>query len=664
MGSVYLAEDTELQRSVALKVPKFSQSERPEVVDRFYREARAAATLQHRNICTLHDVGQTEGLHYLTMAYIEGRTLAELIRPDKPLPERQVAILVRKLALALDEAHRQGILHRDLKPSNILIDRHREPVIMDFGLAKRVGADEDHLTKAGKILGTAAFMSPEQVETPESIGPAADVYSLGVILYQLLTGRLPFDGPPASVIGQLLMKEPEPVESLRPEVSPQLAEICRKAMAKRVDERYASMAKLAADLAEYLQRASTGASLANRSTPDAALASFLQTVAEPIPTRPHEPSAQLFIGREKRVTLKVQRAIASIVRRPMVVLAAGGFAAAVVLLGLALAPLPREAIFPRTEDQIDPAAHHGGDSPRQVFHGESNWQRPVAPPLAAIAPFDAARARKHQQAWADYLRVPVEQEVALAGNVKLTMVLIPPGEFVMGSPAEERIRFLEEARAAGDRWTVDRIPAEGPQHRVRITRPYFLGKYEITQAQWEAVMGNNPSRFTDTPSLPVERVSWDHVQPFLAKLNEYGKAQRMKFALPTEAQWEYACRAGTTTPWHCGEDEAKLQEYAWFNGNSGGKPHSVGELLENAFGLHDMHGNVWEWCQDGYDEGYYGRSPLEDPSGVPQASHRVYRGGSWINGAGVCRSAIRGGIVPAYRISILGFRVALVPSGK
>ncbi len=254
MGSVYLADDTQLKRRVALKIPKFAANERPEVIQRFYREAQAAATLQHRNICTVHDVGQSEGLHYLTMAYIEGRTLAELIRPDKPLPERQVAILVRKLALALDEAHRQGILHRDLKPSNILIDRQREPVIMDFGLAKRVGADEDHLTKTGAILGTAAFMSPEQVETPESIGPAADVYSLGVILYQLLTGRLPFDGPPASVIGQLLIKEPEPVESLRPEVSPQLAEICRKAMAKRIDERYASMAEFASVLTDYLRQ--------------------------------------------------------------------------------------------------------------------------------------------------------------------------------------------------------------------------------------------------------------------------------------------------------------------------------------------------------------------------------------------------------------------------
>ncbi|HUT94002.1 MAG TPA: SUMF1/EgtB/PvdO family nonheme iron enzyme [Thermoguttaceae bacterium] len=283
---------------------------------------------------------------------------------------------------------------------------------------------------------------------------------------------------------------------------------------------------------------------------------------------------------------------------------------------------------------------------------------PADAPAPAIAPFNAAQPKKHQEVWAGYLGMPVEQDVDLGDGVKVTVVLIPPGEFVMGSTAEEQARFLEEARAAADQWAIERIPTEGPQHRVRITRPFYLGKYEVTQAQWEAVMGSNPSRFTDDPSHPVEQVSWDDVQPFLAKLNESRKSQGMKFALPTEAQWEYACRAGTTTAWHCGNDEAKLQEYAWFNMNSGGKTHPVGELLANGFGLYDMLGNAWEWCADWYGAEYYAQSPADDPSGPSAGSHRVHRGGGWLYHARRCRSANRDYNSPDYRRDYLGFRLA------
>jgi len=280
----------------------------------------------------------------------------------------------------------------------------------------------------------------------------------------------------------------------------------------------------------------------------------------------------------------------------------------------------------------------------------------VPPP--AVAPFDAAAAKIHQQAWADYLGLPVERDIALPGGEKLTMVLIPPGEFLMGSSEEEKAHFLKEAKAENDRYTIDLLPQQGPQHRVRITKPFYLGKYEVTQSQWQAVVGDKPSQFKDNPTHPVEQVSWEDVQAFLSKVNAAGKTQRMKFILPTEAQWEYACRAGTTTFWLSGNREASLGEHAWFSENSEKKTHPVGQLRPNGFGLYDMHGNVWEWCADWHHGGYYANSPVDDPSGPPTGSHRVNRGGSWMNSSRSCRTAMRTDLSPGVRNHTVGFRLA------
>src|SRR5262249_16690306 len=157
------------------------------------------------------------------MAYIEGRPLSELIRDGKPLPPRPAAALVRKLAVALAEAHRHGVIHRDLKPSNVMVNRRKEPVIMDFGLARRVNRGEERLTQAGALLGTPAYMPPEQVSGDvEAMGPACDIYSLGVMLYEMLTGQLPFQGPLGAVFGQILTQQPEAPSKLRPELDADL----------------------------------------------------------------------------------------------------------------------------------------------------------------------------------------------------------------------------------------------------------------------------------------------------------------------------------------------------------------------------------------------------------------------------------------------------------
>jgi serine/threonine protein kinase len=254
MGAVYLAHDTQLDRRVAVKIPTVAPGDAA-ALQRFFREAQAAATLAHPSLCPVYDAGQIDGVYYLTMAYIEGKPLATFIRPGQQLPERTVAAVVRQLALAMQAAHDKGVIHRDLKPANIMITPTKRPVIMDFGLARRiVGAGEVRLTQSGAILGTPAYMPPEQVNGDlKAMGPCCDIYSLGVILYELLTGRLPFEGPLGALIAQIVLDAPPPPSRFRSALDSRLEAICLKALAKEPANRFASMKEFAAALAAYLR---------------------------------------------------------------------------------------------------------------------------------------------------------------------------------------------------------------------------------------------------------------------------------------------------------------------------------------------------------------------------------------------------------------------------
>ncbi len=257
MGAVYLAQDSQLGRQVALKVPFFKASESPQRVERFVREARSAAILEHPNICTVFDAGQIDGRPFITMAFLAGKPLEKAIDPEVPMPQVRAAEIVHKIALALEHAHRKGIVHRDLKPANIMLAASGEPVVMDFGLAKRVADVDPHeakLTRLGGLLGTPSYMSPEQVKGEVSaIGPATDVYALGVLLFEMLTGNTPYSGSMGVVMAQILAAPVPPVKEFRADVDPRLDAICRKAMAKNPAERFPSMAALANVLGFYLK---------------------------------------------------------------------------------------------------------------------------------------------------------------------------------------------------------------------------------------------------------------------------------------------------------------------------------------------------------------------------------------------------------------------------
>jgi len=248
----------------------------------------------------------------------------------------------------------------------------------------------------------------------------------------------------------------------------------------------------------------------------------------------------------------------------------------------------------------------------------------------------------------------------ITNTLGMKLVLIPSGEFLMGSPDSDS----------------EALDDEKPQHRVRTMRPFYLGVTEVTQGQYRALNNENPSRFKGSDDLPVENVSWDDAIAFCNKLSEREGLKPYYqlgtgapsggdgYRLPTEAEWEYACRGGNTTRYSFGDDATRLAEFGWYQGNSDRKTHPVGQKGPNAWGLYDMHGNVWEWCGDGYKTSYYKESPPTDPSGASQAALRVLRGGSWSSRPRFARSALRYGYTPALRRDDVGFRVARVQSGR
>ena len=627
MGAVYIAKDTQLDRDVALKIPKFSPDDKVSI-EWFYREARSMATIHHPNLCPVFDVGVIDNIHYMSMAYIEGRPLTDYVKSDKPIQARQVAAVVRKIAVALEEAHRSGIVHRDLKPDNIMINTRKEPVIMDFGLARRENPNEGQLTKTGQIMGTPSYMAPEQVEgNNELIGPRTDVYALGVIMYQMLCGELPFKGVVTRVLAKIITEQPPAPSEIQADVDPELERICLKAKDRVPDKRYSSAAELANDLKKYLAGSTSGDTVRRAKSAsktgkevtqtdqlaneyfDAAPASYsagelaneYQLVdeyeeVEYVPYRSRQKTSDSK-GKSKSKKSKLRKnkgrkkgALAWI--DPLWMKVGGGVAACLVMTALFF-------MFNGGGDN-SPGFSGGSEDPTIGSAGQ-----PMPEPLSV-------------------------------NSIGMRFVSIQAGTFTMG-----------EGETA---------------HQVTLTQAFHLGQCEVTQGQYERVMGNNPSYFSptgdgnqkvsgiDTSQLPVTDVTWNLAVEFCRTLSELPeeKSAGHVYRLPTEAEWEYACRAGTTTKYSFGNSQSELGDYAWYRGNSGKTTHPVGGKKPNPWGLYDMQGNAWEWCSR------YSGGRLTGPS---SGSIRMIRGGSWDDDSDDCRSAIRYENSPDYRRDHLSFRV-------
>jgi formylglycine-generating enzyme required for sulfatase activity len=262
----------------------------------------------------------------------------------------------------------------------------------------------------------------------------------------------------------------------------------------------------------------------------------------------------------------------------------------------------------------------------------------------------------------------------LTNSLSMTLLGIGPGSFLIGSSKDQMDQLMRLFPDSKREW----FDREQPQHTVRITRAFYLGRHQVTQGQYQAVMGNNPGYFKGSDDLPVENVSWLDAVAFCNKLSEHEKQRPFYrvdgnevamlggngYRLPTEAEWEYACRAGSATLYPFGDDPGTLGEHAWYAKNSGSKTHRIGQKRPNAWGLHDMLGNVCEWCADWYEADYYASSPPADPMGATRAAYRVFRGGSWSGGPSVCRAGARSRFEPGSRNGSLGFRLALSLSDR
>jgi serine/threonine protein kinase/formylglycine-generating enzyme required for sulfatase activity len=718
MGTVYLAEDTQLRRQIALKTPQFAGDIQRELLERFYREARAAATLRHPCICPVYDVGDIDGKHYITMAYIEGRPLSDFVNPAVPQTAAQILIVVGKIAQALQEAHDHGIVHRDLKPANIMIDRRGEPVIMDFGLARQAQQPDDlHLTQTGVIMGSPAYMSPEQVEADsEKIGPAADQYSLGVILYELLTGRVPFRGSLASVMGQIVSQAPTPPRELCPGLDPRIDAVCLKMMAKNPADRFPSLSAVSQAVAAIVRNSSAqpaprrGAGkgrvrwLMAAVAPLAMLAAvilYLRMGKTTIEIEVNDPNVQVALqdstikvtgpAREiitvepgeneltithgdlkfKTANFRLEKGDKQIVRIKLV-----GSEVAATLGDKDLRVLPLQANAKPNESTVaksDAQPPSAADTTGTQAHSSRAKGKPIhdASGLFLLAsPFGAPLAQRAEEAWSRQLKVPIET----INSIGMKLKLLPPGQFMMG-------------------------PYEG--HFVRITHPCYFGVYEVTRGQFAqfvaathfltlaedapgAIILENAEQptkwlpagmstwrdpgFPQEDDHPVVQIAWNDAVSFCEWLS---KKEGKKYRLPTEAEWEYACRAGTMSRYYNGSDLEAVTEIAnvadasamkvfprWNESvkSSDGYVYTspVGRFRPNNFGLFDMIGNAAEWCSDRYDADYIKHSPMDDPQGPDSGDSRVGRGGGFSRVSG---SRYRYYGVDTFRRPDWGFRV-------
>ena len=637
MGQVWKANDG--KRAVALKLlpPEFrGNADAIAQVDEAFQVVHA---LTHQHICkTLGRFDDPQYGPFLVLDYIPGIRLSQFQKQgdyaQRRVPLEIVVQILRPVAEALGYAHQkyfqhddreqQGVLHRDVKPDNILIVVRdgiiRDVLLIDFGLAAEIrNTINKHTNGSADSRGTRHYMSPEQLKGKRHLWDGrTDQYSLAVVAYELLAGHLPFDcDDEFSLMLAITQEPPDPIDGLTDDVNAAL----QRGLAKDKTARFSSCV-------EFVQSLS---SIDSGPSPKS------------IDTPLHVASSDNGLpGRQGKYLLLLD--------------------APYVKNG------PRWAHFSWRDDGFcirtftEPERRHQGaekaidvwnaateriQATDELYHtsvddpSNTEWWKAT---LTALAP-------KRIYVPTGKLGTGVKAgdiEILRFNNIEVPFCWCPPGKFKMGSPQTEVGRGADE-----------------DQVDVELTRGFWMGQSAVTQELYEAVMQTNPSGFKGM-RRPVEQVTWDEASLFCQKLDTKWKDSDMlpqgwTLTLPTEAEWEFACRAGTATAYSFGNSEADLSPYAWFDINADKATHDVGQKRPNPWGLFDMHGNVWEWCADWGDQKLTGG---KNPVGPSSGSIRVFRGGSWFYYASFCRSACRSRNLPGFRSRFLGMRVAGVPTSE
>jgi formylglycine-generating enzyme required for sulfatase activity/predicted Ser/Thr protein kinase len=594
MATVYKATQINLGREVALKIIHPNLVNDNESISRFYREARDLATLSHPSIVTVYDFGTEEGYHYISMEYLQGKNLTEVIRQEGRLDELKIVKYIAPIADALNHLHENGLIHRDIKSSNIFISSNDRAVLMDFGIAFH---QDKTISMSGAILGTVEYMSPEQAKG-EVIDGRSDIFSLGLVMYEAMTGRVPFysDNPTSTLYK--VVHEPPPAIPEDIKVSKELKSLVLSTLEKDVDQRPQNATVIydilnsIVTLSEINRRKSQdeGKQVFEKGTSTSS-GSSAEKQKKKSKTKPAESEGS--VGEKKKSKL-------------------GIFLALGVVLLLAASGYYYFAIYSNK-----PAV----DTSQLILLAKQ-----------AFGANDFVTAHKYyfKVATSDPKNVESKQMLTecilklWSTYITPTLVTIPAGTFAMGNDA------------GGD--------DEKPQHNVTLSS-FQLGKTEITNKQFVVFLNamdcsstgsiNNTTVINlsknksivfengvfkvgaDAENLPVTGISWNGADLFCKTF--FGR-------LPTEAEWEYAACAGTNYIFSGSND---LNEIAWYTDNSSGKLNNVGTKKPNAFGIYDLTGNAWEWCNDFFDPGYYKRSLPQNPAGPETGDTKVIRGGDF-----------------------------------
>jgi serine/threonine protein kinase len=637
MGIVYRGHHLDFNIDVAVKVlDPILAKENPSLIKRFQQEARSAALINHQNVIRVFTIGESEGLHYIVMEFVEGETTSQRVQRKGPLDIAEALQIVVESTRGLAAAHKAGMVHRDVKPDNILISPEGDVKLADLGLAKSAAA-EGGMTHTGAVLGTPRYMPLEQWKSVKTAGPPADVYSMGATLWFLLVGRNAIDGEGTFEILERVSNHEFPDLAIaRPDVPAEIVDIVRRSTQKLPEDRYPSAIELldALETVTLAQKVSLadkgcGSKVATKVLVSPPPKKSPEPATKPTPPPTPAPSPPP-VAKEK-------------------------------LQALSVSDLPKATPAPKPAPVQSKAEYIGGLIGFTLIVGGIAywvWTQFLSSSLGDM--------------FSSGLELGADWTVP---DVALEMNWIDAGKFEMGVSSEAssvmseadyqsrlasaRLASVSESGELNDLYELMQLRAT--PHNVTLADGYWLGVYEVTQKQWIQVMGGNPSEFTnDELNLPVEQISWNDAVEFCNKLSSRERnlgrlLPGYSYTLPSESEWEYALRSGSN---YRTSDQEYMKARAWHGMNSLFNTQPVGGLLPNDWGFYDMSGNVAEWCSDW--DGPLDRVAVTDPWGADSGSRRSSRGGSYLTPLGtLTRFYSRGAANPNTNSSTIGFRLAL-----